>query len=120
MALRRSPNPGALTATAVKMPRILLTIRVASASPSTSSATIRSGLPLWWIFSTTGRRAAVAALLPVVEKIHPSGKPLLIVAEDVDGEALATLIVNKIRGIFTAVAVKAPGFGDRRKAMLQD
>jgi len=59
-------------------------------------------------------------LLPVVDKVIQAGKQLLIIAEDVDGEALATLIVNKIRGIFKSVAVKAPGFGDRRKAMLQD
>ena len=67
-----------------------------------------------------GKISAVADLLPLLEKVLQAGKSLFIVAEDVEGEALSTIVVNKIRGTFTAVAVKAPGFGDRRKAMLQD
>ena len=86
----------------------------------TDQERMEAGLEEPYILIVNKKISSVQDILPLLEKVMQSGKPLAIIAEDIEGEALATLVVNKIRGTFNAVAVKAPGFGDRRKAMLQD
>ena len=92
----------------------------ASAYMATDTDKMEAVLENPYILITDKKITNIQEILPVLEQVVQQGKPLLIIAEDVEGEALATLVVNKLRGTFNAVAVKAPGFGDRRKAMLED
>ena len=91
-----------------------------SAYMSTDMEKMEANLENPYILITDKKISNIQEILPILEQIVQSGEKLLIIAEDVEGEALTTLIVNKLRGTFNCVAVKAPGFGDRRKAMLED
>ncbi len=127
-AMERVGNDGVITVEESKTMQTDLTIvegmqfdrGYASAYMVTDSDKMEARLDNPLILITDKKISNIQEILPILEQVMQQGRKLLIIAEDVEGEALATLVLNKLRGVFTAVAVKAPGFGDRRKAMLQD